>query len=464
MIKYLFKTSPYIFNSLDKVKELMLYRVSFFSLVFGIPLVFINSIFCQKFDLHIWIFIQPVSILFILWILVFFNTMSFGRKVFLLIFAYYLIAVFNLYLTGFTGGGIPFIIAASILAILFLDSQSSFLVIVFQFITLLFFGLMYSLKVFELRLDIVASNSNIISWTLAISIITFHALIYWNTFSVINKSFHSNLQISNNQQKELEIYNEKLKTLLDKQNKIQQELKLAKIKAEGSSRFKTMFLRNISHEIRTPLNAIVGLSNLILNKEIDEESRKKLCSVILDNSFKLEQIIDNIIEIAEFESDSAEISKSEIELKSFFYELFNVFRIKIDLSKVSFEFKINSKYSFIYLDRNKLFGILKHLLQNAIDHTKEGRIEFGLTEGKEVFCFYVKSSAAEMDVDKINKIIESDSFEINKIDINHDQLSFGLTIVKILSEKLGAILKVVSDNEKSLEFKILLNKINSIRP
>jgi signal transduction histidine kinase len=265
--------------------------------------------------------------------------MSFGRKVFLLIFAYYLTAVFNLYLTGFTGAGIPFIIASSILAIFFLDSRSSFFVIIFQFVTLLFIGLMYSFNVFELRLDIVSSNSNMISWILAISIITFQTLIYWNTFSVINKSFHSNLQISSNQQKELEIYNEKLKTLLDKQNKIQQELKLAKNKAEGSSRFKTMFLRNISYEIRTPLNAIIGLSNLIINKEIDEENRKKLCSVILDNGFKLEQIIDNIIEIAEFESDSAEISKSEIELKSFFNELFNVFRIKIDLSKVRFDYK-----------------------------------------------------------------------------------------------------------------------------
>ncbi len=464
MIKYLFKTNPYIFSSLDKVKELMLYRVSFFSLVFGIPLIFINISFCKKFDLYIWTLIQSVSILFILWVLAFFKTMSFGRKVFLLIFAYYLIAVFNLYLTGFTGAGIPFIIASSILAIFFLDSQKSFFVIVFQFITLLFFGLMYSFNVFELRLDIVASNSNIISWTLTISIITFQTLIYWNTFSVINKSFHSNLQISNNQQKELEIYNQKLKTLFDKQNKIQQELKLAKIKAEESSRFKTIFLRNISHEIRTPLNAIVGLSNLILNKEIDEDNRKKLCSVILDNSFKLEQIIDNIIEIAEFESDSDKISKSEIELKSFFNELYNVFRIKTDLSKVSFEFKINSKYSYIYLDRNKLFGILKHLLQNAIDHTREGSIEFGITEGKELFCFYVKSSAAEMDLDKINKVIESDSFGINKIDLNHDQLSFGLTIVKILAKKLGAIIKVVSEDVRSVEFQIRLNKINSIRP
>ncbi|MFQ3579975.1 MAG: ATP-binding protein, partial [Bacteroidales bacterium] len=184
----------------------------------------------------------------------------------------------------------------------------------------------------------------------------------------------------------------------------------------------------------------------------------------LDNSFKLEQIIDNMIEIAEFESDSAEISKSEIELKSFFNELYNVSRIKIDLSKVSFEYQINSKYSFIYLDRNKLFGILKHLLQNAVDHTREGSIEFGLTEGKEIFCFYVKSSASEMDVDRINKVIESDSFEINKIDLNHDQLSFGLTIVKILAEKLGAIIKVVSEDERTVEFQILLNKINSIRP
>ena len=464
MIKYLFKTNPYIFSSLDKVKELMLFRVSFFSLIFGIPLIFINISFCKKFDLYIWTYIQPFSILFVLWVLVFFKTMSFGRKVFLLIFAYYLTAVFNLYLTGFTGAGIPFIIASSILAIFFLDSRSSFFVIIFQFVTLLFIGLMYSFNVFELRLDIVSSNSNMISWILAISIITFQTLIYWNTFSVINKSFHSNLQISSNQQKELEIYNEKLKTLLDKQNKIQQELKLAKNKAEGSSRFKTMFLRNISHEIRTPLNAIIGLSNLIINKEIDEENRKKLCSVILDNGFKLEQIIDNIIEIAEFESDSAEISKSEIELKSFFNELFNVFRIKIDLSKVRFEYKINSKYSYIYLDKNKLFGIFKHLIQNAIDYTKEGSIEYGITEGKEIFCFFVKSSAAEIDEDKINKIINSDSSGINKIDLNHDQLSFGLTIVKMLSEKLGASIKVVSDNERTLEFQICLNKINSIRP
>ena len=55
--------------------------------------------------------------------------------------------------------------------------------------------------------------------------------------------------------------------------KINDELSLAKKKAEESDKLKTAFLANMSHEIRTPMNGIIGFSEMFINPGLTEEKR-----------------------------------------------------------------------------------------------------------------------------------------------------------------------------------------------
>ena len=115
-----------------------------------------------------------------------------------------------------------------------------------------------------------------------------------------------------------------------------EELRIAKDRAEESDRLKTSFLNNISHEIRTPLNGILGFISLLVN-ENDEQIRKNLESVIIDLSGQLMNIVDNILKISMIESKQLHVDKKDVNLDDLLTEVYSKFRAKYEKKELLFK-------------------------------------------------------------------------------------------------------------------------------
>ena len=99
--------------------------------------------------------------------------------------------------------------------------------------------------------------------------------------------------------------------LIVQRNLAQQELTLAKDKAEESDRLKSAFLANMSHEIRTPMNGILGFAELLKEPELDGNQQQEYIRIIEKSGARMLNIINNIIDISKIEVGLMQLNVKE---------------------------------------------------------------------------------------------------------------------------------------------------------
>ena len=230
--------------------------------------------------------------------------------------------------------------------------------------------------------------------------------------------------------------------MIDDQERLEfeEDLILAKEKAEEADMLKSTFLANMTHEIRTPLNAIVGFSDL-LGVEEDLELRQNYISLIKMNNDLLLSIVNDVLDISRIESDMMTFTYMDVYLPSFMKDLYNSIQLR---RPEGVEMTLDACPDIIFnIDRNRLWQICMNLLTNAVKHTKKGRIWFGYTlEAEEkMIKFYVSDTGCGIPKDELDNIfarfVQLSDFE--------QGVGLGLAICKGLVLKMGGNISVMSE-------------------
>ncbi len=187
----------------------------------------------------------------------------------------------------------------------------------------------------------------------------------------------------------------------------EQQLIIAKEKAEESDMLKSAFLANMSHEIRTPMNAIIGFSELQAEPDIKAEDRNKYIKIVVQRSYDLLGIINDILDISRMESGQLSIFEKEGDVTKVFNELYEFFNARnLNLEKKPIELRMNVDLPidnyYINTDFSRLKQILINLISNSYKFTAEGYIEFGcsLINYDTEILYYVKDSGIGIAKDK----------------------------------------------------------------
>lgn len=230
--------------------------------------------------------------------------------------------------------------------------------------------------------------------------------------------------------------------MIDDQERLEfeEDLILAKEKAEEADMLKSTFLANMTHEIRTPLNAIVGFSDL-LGVEEDLELRQNYISLIKMNNDLLLSIVNDVLDISRIESDMMTFTYMDVYLPSFMKDIYNSIQLR---KPEGVEITLDACSDIIFnIDRNRLWQICMNLLTNAVKHTKKGRIWFGYTlEAEEkMIKFYVSDTGCGIPKDELDNIfarfVQLSDFE--------QGVGLGLAICKGLVLKMGGNISVISE-------------------
>lgn len=159
------------------------------------------------------------------------------------------------------------------------------------------------------------------------------------------------------------------------QKKLEQDLKLAKEKAEYASLEKDRFLANMSHEMRTPLNIINGMISELLLLNNDSSDQTFLLKQTKDASNHLLNLVNNVLDMAKINAGEMNLTNSIFDLRKLVEDSFSILsslakerNIKYELE---FKFNLNCRLKG---DSLKISQVLVNLLNNAIKYTHKGGV------------------------------------------------------------------------------------------
>ena len=244
------------------------------------------------------------------------------------------------------------------------------------------------------------------------------------------------------------------------------ELRLAKENAEESDKLKTAFLNNISHEIRTPFNGILGFISMLLDDDIPKEDKLEFAEIIQLSAERLMTTINNIVEMSRLQSGELELKLAEFRLTSVFESLMyhykpEAFKKGLGISIVN---QLNDKQDLVHTDRDVLYYVLSHLMNNAIKFTKEGGIEIGAQPTAEGVRVSVKDTGIGIPItrqkDIFKKFTQADFSSTRQFEGS----GLGLSIAAEYVSKLQSEIKLNSEEGQGAEFYFVLPTAKTYQP
>ena len=256
------------------------------------------------------------------------------------------------------------------------------------------------------------------------------------------------------QNKEYQLLNEKLERSISELHKLNEELILAKEKAEESDHLKTAFLANMSHEIRTPMNGILGFATLLKKPQLEGPKKDRYIDVIQRSGKRMLNIINDLIEISRIESGQMDFHMEGTNLKytmEYLISFFKPFAEERGLELFADEGSLTNDLR-IYTDSTKLNQIMSNLINNAIKYTDKGKITLGYKQENNKVVFYVKDTGIGIRSEQIDIIFErfrqGDLPDVKIV----EGTGLGLYICKAYVEMLGGEIWVESEKNKGSVF------------